>query len=109
MSFAIAGDIHGTLDIEKIVNFYEGREDEYSKEDYLILCGDAGVCGFSAYEEAETRNILRDLPVTILFVDGNHENFERLNSYEVEKWNGGKVFRALSHGCGGRGYIFLSV
>lgn len=41
--------------------------------------------------EAETRNILRGLPVTTLFIDGNHENFEQLNSYGVDTWNGGKV------------------
>ncbi len=26
-----------------------------------------------------------------MFVDGNHENFDRLESYPVEMWNGGKV------------------
>ena len=29
----------------------------------------------------------------VLFIDGNHENFEILNSYEVEEWNGGKVHK----------------
>jgi hypothetical protein len=91
MSFIIAGDIHGTLDIGKVVQFFAGRDEEYSKDDYLIICGDVGVCGFSAGNEAETRNILRGLPVTTLFVDGNHENFEQLNSYGVDEWNGGKV------------------
>ena len=32
-----------------------------------------------------------DLPVTVLFVDGNHENFDLLNAYPVEMWKGGKV------------------
>ena len=40
MCFIIAGDTHGTLDIGKVVWFIEGREDEFSKEDYLIICGD---------------------------------------------------------------------
>ena len=91
MSFIIAGDTHGTLDIGKIIHFFEGREDIFTKEDYLIICGDVGVCGFSAVSEAETRSILRGLPVTTLFIDGNHENFEQLNSYGVDIWNGGKV------------------
>ena len=30
---------------------------------------------------------------TTLFVDGNHENFDRLNTYPVEEWNGGKIHR----------------
>lgn len=91
MSFIISGDTHGMLDIGKIVAFFDEHEGEYTSEDYLIICGDVGVCGFSASEEAETRSIFRDLPVTTLFIDGNHENFEQLNSYGVDTWNGGKV------------------
>lgn len=91
MAFFVTGDIHGTLDIRKITEFFSGCEEVYSKEDYLLICGDVGVCGFSPADEAETRKILRNLPVTTLFVDGNHENFERLNSYSVTDWNGGKV------------------
>ena len=91
MAFFVTGDIHGTLDIEKVINFFEGKEEEYSKEDYLIICGDVGVCGFSASNEATTRSVLHSLPVTTLFIDGNHENFEQLNSYAVDEWSGGKV------------------
>lgn len=47
--------------------------------------------GFSASDEAKNRIILQDLPVTVLFIDGNHENFEQLNSYPLDVWNGGKV------------------
>ncbi|MCH5267532.1 MAG: metallophosphoesterase [Lachnospiraceae bacterium] len=91
MAFIITGDTHGTIDIGKVIKYFDGREDEYTKEDYLIICGDVGVCGFLASEEAQARNIFRNLPVTVLFVDGNHENFEHLNSYPVDEWNGGKV------------------
>ena len=81
MSFIITGDTHGTLDIGKVVTYFAGREDEFSEDDYLIICGDVGACGFSASVEAEARRIFRNLPVTVLFVDGNHENFEQLNGY----------------------------
>ena len=91
MSFIISGDTHATLDIDKIVRFFDEHEGEYTSEDYLIICGDVGVCGFSASEEAKTRAVLRSLPVTTLFIDGNHENFEQLNSYGIDVWNGGKV------------------
>ncbi len=91
MSIYITGDTHGTFDLRKVVYFFNGREDEFSWDDYLMFCGDVGVCGFMASDEAKTRDILRNLPVTVLFVDGNHENFEQLNSYAVEIWNGGKV------------------
>ena len=91
MAFIVTGDTHGTLDIAKVENFFIGLEEYYSKNDYLIICGDVGVCGFSADNEAETRRILRSLPVTTLFIDGNHEHFDKLNSYGIEEWNGGKV------------------
>ena len=91
MAFIVTGDTHGTFDMRKVIRYFAEREEDYSKEDYLIICGDVGVCGFSASDERKTREILRNLPVTTLFVDGNHENFEQLNSYEEEEWNGGKV------------------
>lgn len=91
MAIIITGDIHGTIDISKLVKFFDDHEGEYTKDDYLIICGDVGVCGFSTLEGIATRNTLINLPVTTLFVDGNHENFEELNSYGVEIWNGGKV------------------
>lgn len=91
MSFIISGDTHGTLDLGKIVKFFDEHEGEYHDDDYLIICGDVGACGFSSSIEAEARKTFRDLPVTTLFVDGNHENFEQLNSYAVDTWNGGKV------------------
>ena len=91
MRLIVTGDTHGTLDIDKVVKFFEGREKYYSKNDYLIICGDVGVCGFTPTGETKTRNVLSNLPVTTLFVDGNHEHFKNLNSFEVVEWNGGKV------------------
>ena len=73
MSFIISGDTHGTLDLGKIVDFFNNHEGEYGEEDYLIICGDVGVCGFSSSEEAEARKTFRDLPVTTLFVDGKKQ------------------------------------
>lgn len=91
MSFVVAGDIHGTKDIGKLIRFFNEHEGEYTEDDYLIIVGDVAVCGFVSSDERETRRILKELPVTVLFIDGNHENFEMLNSYPVDKWNGGKV------------------
>ena len=91
MAFIITGDTHGTLDIQKLIVFFDAHENEYTDDDYLIICGDVGVCGFNPDDEKETRRILRDLPVTVLFVDGNHEHHQRLNDYPVDEWMGGKV------------------
>ena len=89
MSIFVCGDIHSTLDINKLDGFI-GRED-LNENAYLIICGDTGICGFSKEQEAATRAYLRGLPMTVLFADGNHEQFDALNSYSVDEWNGGKV------------------
>jgi len=91
MAFIITGDTHGTLDIQKLIVFFDEHENEYTDDDYLIICGDVGVCGFNPDDEKETRRILRELPVTVLFIDGNHEHHQRLNDYPVDEWMGGKV------------------
>ena len=89
MSIFVCGDIHSTLDINKLDQFIE--RDDLTEKDYLIICGDTGICGFSKEQETATREYLRKLPMTILFADGNHEQFDALNSYSVDEWNGGKV------------------
>ncbi len=91
MAFIITGDTHGTIDIGKVVKFFGDHMDEYTDDDYLIICGDVGVCGFNPDMEKETRRILRELPVTVLFVDGNHEHHQRLIDHPVDEWMGGKV------------------
>ncbi|MBQ9870794.1 MAG: metallophosphoesterase [Eubacterium sp.] len=100
MGVILAGDTHATLDLNKVVRYFDeqiatGRE--FSEEDYLIILGDVGICGFSKESETTTRRILRRLPVTVLFIDGNHENFEELYSYPVEEWHGGKVHVIEDH------------
>ncbi len=91
MAFIITGDTHGTIDIGKVVQFFGDHDGEYGEDDYLIICGDVGVCGFDPDMEKEARKILRELPVTVLFVDGNHEHHPRLNDLPVDEWMGGKV------------------
>ena len=87
MSFIIAGDIHGTKDARKLTQFFDEHVEEYTKDDYLIIVGDV----LEPLYENEARKFLKDLPITVLFIDGNHENFELLNSYPIDEWNGGKV------------------
>ena len=91
MKLILSGDTHGTFDLDKIITFFQKQNTTYTKEDYLIICGDTGICGYSETEEAKVRHILRNLPVTTLFIDGNHEDFEKLNAFPVEKWHGGNV------------------
>lgn len=90
----ITGDCHGDFERFDIDNFPEQKE--MTKRDYVIICGDFGGTwdkDSSGEVEAKLLDELDSKPFTTLFVDGNHENFDRLYSYPVEEWNGGKVHK----------------
>lgn len=89
----LCGDTHGEMDIYKVEDFFENLTayEKVTKEDYLIILGDAGVCWDGGCGDEEVRNRLKALPCTVLWLDGNHENFEEIEGYPVTKWNGGKV------------------
>lgn len=86
----ITGDTHGTIDYNKV--FLLNQKKILSEKDYLIITGDFGGVWNSRTLEADL-SYYEKLPFTILFVDGNHENFDLLNSYPVEIWNGGKIHK----------------
>lgn len=87
----ITGDTHGTRDWGKIFMAYRNRK--ISSGDYLIITGDFGAIWNGNGKDDEILNRYEKLPFTILFIDGNHENFDVLNSYPVEMWNGGKIHK----------------
>ncbi len=90
----ITGDCHCSFERFNMEIFPEQKE--MTKEDYVIICGDfGGVWDKDASGKKETwwLDWLENKPFTTLFVDGNHENFDRLYSYPVEMWNGGKVHK----------------
>lgn len=85
----ITGDTHGDIDFKKLtMPFLE----KLTKEDYVIIAGDCGVL-FDEKNKIEMIKKYSSLSFTILFVDGNHENFDLLNSYQIEEWHGGKVHK----------------
>lgn len=92
----ITGDCHSDFRRFSVEVFPEQKE--MSKDDYVIICGDFGGIW---YQEDSTKikqenywlDWLGKKPFTTLFVDGNHENFNRINSFPVEKWMGGKIQR----------------
>lgn len=77
----VTGDTHGDYTRFNTANFPEQKA--MTKLDYVIICGDFGIWNESN-EEKYWLNWLQDKPFTTLFVDGNHENYDLLNSYPVE-------------------------
>lgn len=105
----LAGDIHGTLEIEKVMNFFEVecRKRLLTEEDYLILLGDAGLCWDGGKKDYFVRESLERLPVTTLWIDGNHENFDLIDAMPIRQWHGGMVQyigKKLIHLM--RGYVY---
>lgn len=92
----LTGDLHGTYDIKKLNNANFPDQKEMCKDDYLIILGDFGLIwnvDGESNEETYWLDWLQEKKFTTLFIDGNHENFDRLNSYPVEEWHGGKIHR----------------
>ena len=89
----VTGDIHG--EYWRCNDSYFPEQDEMTKNDYLIICGDFGGIWDPAegISEKELFDWLENRPFTTLFIDGNHENFDRLYAYPVEEWHGGKVHK----------------
>ena len=90
----ITGDCHRDYRRFNTRNFPEQKE--MTKDDYVIICGDFGGIWDKDEESKEEIYLLDWLdskPYTTLFVDGNHENFDRLYTYPEEEWNGGKIHR----------------
>lgn len=97
MSIWLTGDIHGNPVRFSSVNFYEQKEFSRNKdENIVIVLGDFGLiwnCNEESSNEGYWLDWLEEKPFTTCFIDGNHENFDRLYQYPVEEWNGGKVHK----------------
>lgn len=97
MAIYVTGDIHARPERLSGNTFAAGKE--LTKDDYVIICGDFGLV-WNKDTESRYENYwlewLDSKPWTTLFLDGNHENFDRLldfNNYPCEMWNGGIVQR----------------
>ena len=93
MKIYVTGDTHIPHDIHKLNshNFPEGKS--LTKDDVVIILGDFGLLwnNIPDKEELWWTNWLNSQPWTTLFVDGNHENFYRLNQLPQRQLFGGTV------------------
>lgn len=84
----VTGDTHGNIDFNKIKLLSDKKI--LTMNDYLIIAGDFGAIWDKNTLDSDL-SVYENLNFNILFVDGNHENFNLLNSFPVQKWNGGDV------------------
>lgn len=85
----VTGDTHGLINFDKLKKF-AGQWKKLKKSDYVIIAGDFGGV-WSTKNLDDTLSKYCELPFTVLFVDGNHENYDLLNKYPVQQWNSGEV------------------
>ncbi len=102
----VTGDCHANFSKFTVANFPEQKE--MHRSDIVIVCGDFGIWHDNQDEQKWLRSMTRK-PFTICFVDGNHENFDRLYSDEfpVIDFHGGKAHKIknnIYHLM--RGYVF---
>lgn len=87
----VTGDTHIPIDIEKLGEKLFPEQKAMTRNDYVIVCGDFGGIWDKSERHAKWLKWLSERPYTLLFADGNHENFDMLEKFPVSYWNGGKV------------------
>ena len=91
----VTGDLHGNF--ERFKPKYFPEQARMTKQDIMICAGDFGGVWFGDSRDDETLDRLERLPFTLVFVCGNHENYDALERYPVDDWHGGKVHRVRPH------------
>ena len=90
----LTGDCHGDFH-----RFARRQREKLSVEpgegDQVIVCGDLGLLWARDRELTYNLKWLSKLPFTLLWVQGNHENYDLIAEYPMEQWNGGKVRHIL--------------
>lgn len=89
----ITGDCHARW-ADKFSTYAFPEQKEMTRDDFVIVCGDFGIWQ-DTKSERYWLNWLEEKPFTLLFVDGNHENFDRLygDEFEVVDFHGGKAHK----------------
>ena len=116
----LIGDTHGMIhdairvldeigkEIAKANNFE--KHSIFNKSDVILVSGDAGFIWKNKQDEYESRilgKLNKRFAFSVAFIDGNHENFPRLNALpEIEKYGSivGQISKNVCHLK--RGYIY---
>ena len=102
----VTGDCHADWTRFSMGSFPEQKE--MTRDDFVIVCGDFGLWHDTPTEKWWFKWFAQK-NFTVLFVDGNHENFDRLygNEFKIVDFHGGKAHKIsenIYHLM--RGYVF---
>lgn len=84
----VTGDMHGDES-----RLYDAQWRKLKAGDILIVCGDFGFLWNGGKHEKSAIDFLGSRKFTVCFVDGTHENFEKINGCHETIWKGGHVHR----------------
>ena len=85
----ITGDVH--RDFDRVFGFCERRQT--SKEDILIILGDAGINYYLNELDVTLKQFVQSLPITVFCIHGNHEQRPyMIDGYKEMQWHGGTVY-----------------
>lgn len=94
----VTGDTHGRRERFSSNSIIDQT---LTKGDRIIVCGDFGYLFECKDSEDEFLDFLATKPYEILWIDGNHENFDLINEYPEEVWYGGKI-HVIRRDCDGQ-------
>lgn len=103
----ITGDTHADFRRFNMKEFPQQKG--MNRDDIILICGDFGGVWNDCKDERYWLSWLAEKPFTICFVDGNHENMDRLygDEFETVDFHGGKAHKIrdnVYHLM--RGYVF---
>jgi len=101
----LTGDTHGDFHRFSTKRFPEQKQ--MTRNDHVIILGDFGGLFNGTAEEEYWLNWLSKKNFTLLFLDGNHENFDLLEQYPLIQFHGGlthQIRENIYHLC--RGQVF---
>jgi len=85
----LTGDVHGKFN--RIWDFC--KKMTTSRAEIMIILGDAGINFDGGARDAAVKRDLKNLPIQLLIVHGNHEmRPESVGTYEEIEWRGGIVY-----------------
>lgn len=86
----VTGDTHG--DFNRIFEFCRTTP-KLSREDVIIVLGDAGINYFGDERDVQRKEWLSGLPITLFCIHGNHEmRPSKIANYQQTLWNRGIVY-----------------
>lgn len=98
------GDTHGSISIDKLTGRRFPTQFGLTKDDIMIIAGDAG---FVWDSDITCRGWINDKPFTTLCCLGNHENYDLIEKLPVTAFCGGQAYQvenSLFYAIGGEIY-----